>query len=79
MNQSNQTTNHQLINELHDLQIKITYLEDTIDELNDVVARQDRELMDIKDQMKLMYHQIKQKDNLQVAAFDIYADKPPHY
>lgn len=68
-----------VIYQLEDLQIKMAYLEDTIDQLNEVIARQDRELIDIKDQMRLMYHHLKQKDAHQVAAFDIYADKPPHY
>lgn len=38
-----------------DLQIKIAYLENTIDTLNDVIAKQDRELKDVQDQLKLIY------------------------
>lgn len=75
----NNQSDAQMDKQLADLQIKVAYLEDTIDQLNEVIIRQDREMTDIKDQLKLMYQQIKQKDGQFVSVFDVYADKPPHY
>ena len=41
--------------ELIDLQIKIAYLEYTLESLNHVIAVQDKQLMDLQDQLKLIY------------------------
>ena len=41
--------------DITDLQIKIAYLENTVDTLNDVIAQQDRALKDLQDQLKLLY------------------------
>ena len=67
--------------ELIDLQIKIAYLEDTLESLNHVIAVQDKQLMDLQDQLKLIYAKL---DNLNhdqnaIAPFDLLADKPPHF
>lgn len=47
--------------ELIDLQIKIAYLEDTLESLNHVIAVQDKQLMDLQAQLKLIYAKL---DNL---------------
>ena len=70
-----------LMQELIDLQIKIAYLEDTLESLNHVIAVQDKQLMDLQDQLKLIYAKL---DNLNhdqndIAPFDLLADKPPHF
>ncbi|OOR91505.1 SlyX protein [Moraxella caviae] len=65
--------------QLIDLQTKISYLEHTVDTLNDIVARQDRTIGDLQDQLKLMYGFLKNKDGSDIAPFDLLADKPPHY
>jgi putative slyX protein len=70
-----------LMQELIDLQIKIAYLEDTLESLNHVIAVQDKQLMDLQDQLKLIYVKL---DNLNhdqndIAPFDLLADKPPHF
>ena len=67
--------------ELIDLQIKIAYLEDTLESLNHVIAVQDKQLMDLQDQLKLIYAKL---DNLNhdqndIAPFYLLADKPPHF
>lgn len=64
--------------ELVDLQIKIAYLEDLLDGLNAVVIRQDQQLQDLQDQLKLMYAHLKNEDE-DISVFDLLADKPPHY
>lgn len=67
--------------ELIDLQIKIAYLEDMLESLNHVIAVQDKQLMDLQAQLKLIYAKL---DNLNhdqngIAPFDLLADKPPHF
>lgn len=61
-----------------DLQIKLAYLEDMVESLNAVVARQDKQLADLQDQLKIIYAQLQNKTDT-VATFDVLADKPPHY
>ncbi|MCL1622737.1 SlyX family protein [Moraxella sp. Tifton1] len=66
--------------QLIDLQIKIAYLESTVETLSEMIATQDRELNDMKDQLRLMYRYLQnshQQEN--IAPFDLLADRPPHY
>lgn len=65
--------------QLIDLQIKISYLENTVDSLNDVIATQDRTISDLQDQLKLIYQYLQHRDDDGVAPFDLLADRPPHY
>lgn len=62
-----------------ELQTRLSFLEDTCDKLNEVIARQDRQLMDLQDQLKLIYAQMTIKEDAGVAPFDLLADRPPHY
>ena len=65
---------------LIDLQTRISFLEDTCDGLSKIIARQDRDLRDLQDQLKLMYQHIQAKqDDVGIATFDLLADRPPHY
>lgn len=66
--------------QLIDLQIKIAYLENTVETLNEVIATQDRELKDLQDQLKLIYQYLQNNYNDDgIAPFDLLADRPPHY
>ncbi len=65
------------MHDLTELQIKVAYLEDTVDTLNDIIAKQDRQLTDLQDQLKLIYQRL--ESTADVSEFDILADKPPHY
>lgn len=67
--------------ELIDLQIKIAYLEDMVEGLNRVIANQDKQLMDLQSQLKLIYAKLDDINNDQngIAPFDLFADKPPHF
>lgn len=62
-----------------ELQTRLSFLEDTCDKLNEVIARQDRQLMDLQDQLKLIYAQMATKEDAGVAPFDLFTDRPPHY
>lgn len=61
-----------------DLQIKVAYLENTIDTLNDVIATQDRALKDLQDQLKFIYRFLENQHDAP-APFDLLNDRPPHY
>lgn len=63
--------------QLTQLQIKLAYLEDTVDKLNDVVAKQDRQLQALEDTLRLIYQGL--DDTPSVSLFDLLKDKPPHY
>ncbi|AKG15288.2 SlyX family protein [Moraxella bovoculi] len=65
--------------DITDLQIKIAYLENTVDTLNDVIAQQDKALKDLQDQLKLLYKFLESRDDDGIAPFDLLADRPPHY
>ncbi|MFA9485370.1 SlyX family protein [Moraxella haemolytica] len=64
-----------------DLQIKLAYLESTVETLNEVIVTQDRKLKDLQDQLKLIYRHLQNQydDDGGIAPFDLLADKPPHY
>lgn len=70
-----------MTDELIDLQIKIAYLEKTVDDLNTVVTDQTLQITDLQDQLKLIYHFLENQHGNDdgIAPFDLLADKPPHY
>lgn len=61
-----------------DLQIKIAHLENTLEILDGVIARQDQQIQNLQDQLKLIYRRLEQGDG-NISPFDLLADKPPHY
>lgn len=61
-----------------DLQIKIAHLENTLEILDGVIARQDQQIQNLQDQLKLIYRRLEQGDG-DISPFDLLADKPPHY
>lgn len=67
--------------ELIDLQIKIAYLENTVDDLNAIVTDQTLQIKDLQDQLKLIYRYLENQHGNDdgIAPFDLLADKPPHY
>ena len=65
------------MHELTELQNKVAYLEDTLDTLNDIIAKQDRQLTDLQDQLKILYRRLENGE--QGSEFDVVADRPPHY
>lgn len=70
-----------MTDELIDLQIKIAYLENTVDDLNAVVTDQTLHIKDLQDQLKLIYRYLENQHGNDdgIAPFDLLADKPPHY
>ena len=65
---------------IEDLQVRIAFLDDLVDQLNDQVARQAIEMADLKKQMQLLYQRIESADLSEgIAAFDPMTNRPPHY
>ncbi|MDO4441739.1 MAG: SlyX family protein [Moraxella sp.] len=67
--------------QLIDLQIKISYLENTVDDLNTVITSQTLQIKDLQDQLKLIYRYLENQHGNDdgIAPFDLLNDRPPHY
>lgn len=76
--------NEQSLNELGDelieLQTRIAYQEDTINQLNQVITKQDADILQLQHQMRILAKRI---DELSFAqgdgSEDITNERPPHY
>ncbi|CAM9115716.1 MULTISPECIES: SlyX family protein [Acinetobacter] len=65
---------------IEDLQVRIAFLDDLVEQLNDQVAKQTLEIADLKKQMSLLYQRVESSDRSEgIADFDPVADRPPHY
>ncbi len=65
---------------IEDLQVRIAFLDDLVEQLNAQLAIQGQELAALKKQMQLLYRRVDASDLSEgIAAFDPIADKPPHY
>ncbi|MNR46848.1 hypothetical protein D3C85_1658730 [compost metagenome] len=65
---------------IEDLQVRITFLDDLVEELNQQLAIQTQEIADLKKQMQFLYQRMESSDLSEgIAAFDPLTNKPPHY
>ena len=65
---------------IEDLQVRIAFLDDLVEQLNQQLAIQTREIADLKKQMKILYQRVESSDLSDgIATFDPMADRPPHY
>ena len=65
---------------IEDLQVRIAFLDDLVDQLNQQLALQSREIIDMKKQMQILYQRVEATiSDDGIAPFDPLADKPPHY
>ncbi|MCG7222528.1 SlyX family protein [Acinetobacter sp. AG3] len=65
---------------IEDLQVRIAFLDDLVEQLNDQVAQQSLEIADLKKQMQLIYQRVESADLSEgIAAFDPMTNRPPHY
>lgn len=65
---------------IDDLQMKIAFLDDTVEQLNQKVAEQDQEIIDLHRKMQMLYQRVENADLSQgVAPFDPMLNIPPHY
>ncbi len=65
---------------IEDLQVRIAFLDDLVEQLNDQVAQQSFEIADVKKQMQLVYQRIESADLSEgIAAFDPMTNRPRPY
>jgi SlyX protein len=65
---------------IEDLQVRIAFLDDLVEQLNDQVTKQNLEIADLQKQMKLLYQRIESADLSDgIATFDPMTNRPPHY
>ena len=65
---------------IEDLQVRIAFLDDLVEQLNQQLALQTQEIADLKKQMQLLYRRVESSDLSDgIAPFDPMSDKPPHY
>lgn len=70
----------QLLRMIEDLQMKMTFLDDVIESLNQQIAQQDQEILDLNRKMQMLYQRVESADLSQgVAPFDPLTNIPPHY
>ncbi|MCU4414391.1 SlyX family protein [Acinetobacter sp. WU_MDCI_Axc73] len=65
---------------IEDLQVRIAFLDELVEQLNTQLAVQSKELADLKKQMQLLYQRVEASDLSEgIAPFDPLSNKPPHY
>lgn len=73
------TKDHHLSKRLTELESTVAFLDDTVEQLNAIIAKQDAQLAE---QQRLLAMLIKKSAKTHVentATFDPAAEKPPHY
>lgn len=65
---------------IEDLQVRIAFLDDLVDQLNEQLVVQGQEIADLKKQMQILYQRVEASDVSDgIVPFDPMADRPPHY
>ena len=65
---------------IEDLQVRIAFLDELVDQLNQQVTRQNLEIINLQKQMTLLYQRVESADLSEgIAEFDPIIDRPPHY
>ena len=60
--------------------MRIAFLDDLVDQLNEQLIIQGQELADLKKQMRILYQRVDASDISDgIAPFDPLTNKPPHY
>lgn len=66
--------------QLIDVQTRVAYQEDTLAQLNEVITRQDAEIIQLKQQLRLLALRIDEiQRNPASTGDDISNERPPHY
>jgi len=65
---------------IEDLQVRIAFLDDLVEQLNQQVTRQNLEIINLQKQMTLLYQRVESADLSEgITEFDPIIDRPPHY
>jgi SlyX protein len=66
--------------QLIDLQTRVAYQEDTLSQLNDVITRQDAEITQLKQHLRLVAQRLDELSrNPAQADGELLDERPPHY
>jgi SlyX protein len=67
--------------QLIDVQTRVAYQEDTLAQLNDVITRQDAEIVQLKQQVRLLAQRLDElaRNPSQGDEADSATERPPHY
>jgi len=66
--------------ELIELQTRLAYQEDTIQQLNNVITQQDATILQLQQQMRLLAKRVDEISFTQDGSSDdVINDRPPHY
>jgi len=67
--------------QLIDVQTRVAYQEDTLAQLNDVITKQDADIVQLKQQVRLLAQRVDElmRDPAQADVTEIINDRPPHY
>lgn len=67
--------------QLIDVQTRVAYQEDTLAQLNDVITRQDAEIVQLKQQVRLLAQRLDElaRNPSEANEADIANERPPHY
>lgn len=66
--------------QLIDLQTRVAYQEDTLEQLNQVITQQDADINQLKQQIRILVQRL--EDSLRTQGQDgelIHDERPPHY
>ncbi len=66
---------------IEDLQVKIAFLDDLVESLNQQVIVQSQQIANMQAQMQLLYRRVESYQNgeTSIEAFDPLQEVPPHY
>jgi SlyX protein len=63
-----------------DLQTRVAYQEDSLAQLNQVITRQDTDIIQLRQQVRLLAKKIEESlYSSESGELDIAAERPPHY
>jgi len=66
--------------QLVDLQTRVAYQENTLEQLNDVLAQQDADIIQLKQQIRLLAQSVEEMQGEQGAGdAEVVEERPPHY
>jgi SlyX protein len=70
----------ELENQLIELQTRVAFHEDALEQLNDVIAKQDADIIQLKQQLRLLAKRLEELHSSQGQGdAEITNDRPPHY
>lgn len=67
--------------QLIDVQTRVAFQEDTLAQLNDVITRQDAEIVQLKQQVRLLAQRLDElaRNPAQPGETELTNERPPHY